>query len=69
VRRGGGEKFQKYPTMDARYEEFLRKVAVWQEAGHEVRVGVESTGNTRYFKARMKAAGIGVTVIGLYPDW
>jgi hypothetical protein len=27
------------------------------------RLGVESTGNTRHFKSRMEAAGIGVTVI------
>ena len=63
VRRSGGDKFWKYPPTDAGYAEFLKRAAAWQKAGHEVRVGVESTGNTRYFKARMKAAGIGVTVI------
>jgi hypothetical protein len=31
--------------------------------GEAVRVGVESTGNTRYFKGRMESAGVGVTVI------
>jgi transposase len=34
-----------------------------QAAGETVRVGVESTGNTRYFKSRMEAAGIEVKVI------
>ena len=57
------ERFEAYPTTDEGYAAFLKKAAAWQKAGHEVRVGVESTGNTRYFKARMEAAGIGVTVI------
>jgi transposase len=63
VRRGSREKFTKYPTTDEGYEGFLKRAAQWQKAGNEVRVGVESTGNTRYFKSRMEAAGIGVTVI------
>jgi transposase len=29
----------------------------------EAKAAVESTGNTRYFKSRLEAAGIGVTVI------
>ena len=63
VRGRGGDTFRKYPTTDGGYAEFLKRAAAWQKAGHEVRVGVESTGNTRYFKGRMEAAGIGVTVI------
>jgi len=63
VRSGGGNKFGTYPTTDEGYAAFLKKTSEWQKDGEEVRVGVESTGNTRYFKGRMEAAGIGVTVI------
>jgi transposase len=58
-----GDRFEQYPTTEEGYAGFLKRAAVFQEAGQEVRVGVESTGNTRYFKGRMEAAGIGVTVI------
>jgi transposase len=64
VRSGvDAERFGSYPTTGGGYAEFLRRMATWQEAGETVRVGVESTGNTRYFKSRMEAAGIAVTVI------
>jgi len=53
----------KYPTTNEGYQAFLSQAALWQGQGEEVRVGVESTGNTRYFKNRMEEAGIGVTVI------
>jgi transposase len=55
--------FAKYPTTNAGYAEFFNGAAKHQARGEEVRVGVESTGNTRYFKSQMEAAGIGVTVI------
>jgi transposase len=63
ARIGAEQEFGKYPTIDAGYEAFLQKVRVWQKDGEQVRVAVESTGNTRYFKSRMEEAGIGVTVI------
>ena len=65
VRDGGGgaEQFGTYPTTEAGYGGFLSQMAKKQEAGETVRVGVESTGNTRYFKSRMEGAGIEVTVI------
>jgi transposase len=63
VRGLEGNRFAKYPTTEEGYQEFLKGAAVWQEAGEKVRAGVESTGNTRYFKNRMEDAGIGVTVI------
>jgi transposase len=63
VKGRGGERFEQYPTSEEGYGQFLKKAAAWRKAGHEVRVGVESTGNTRYFKGRMEEAGIGVTVI------
>jgi transposase len=55
--------FEQYPTTDEGYAAFLKRVKVWQKSGKEVFVGVESTGNTRFFKKRMEAAGIRVTVI------
>ena len=63
VRREGGEQFVQYPTTEEGYRRFLQTAAVWKGSGEEVRVGVESTGNTRYFKSRLEAAGIRVTVI------
>jgi transposase len=63
VRKDGEEKFSVYATTSAGYKTFLKEAAVWQASGEEVRVGVESTGNTRYFKNRLEDAGIGVTVI------
>jgi len=63
VRRDGGEEFAQYPTTEEGYQAFLQTAAIWQASGEEVRVGVESTGNTRYFKNRLEAAKIAVTVI------
>lgn len=58
-----GNEFEKYPTTPEGYKSFLAKADEWRGKGEEVRVAVESTGNTRYFKKRMEEAGIGVTVI------
>jgi transposase len=63
VRDGGEGRFVQYATTDAGYEVFLGQMAERQAAGETVRVGVESTGNTRYFKSRMEAAGIEAKVI------
>jgi transposase len=63
VRKCRGDTFEKYPTTEEGYGKFLKRAAAWQKAGHEVRAGVESTGNTRYFKGRMEEAGISVVVI------
>ncbi len=59
----GGNQFAVYPTTGEGYEAFLKRAVIWQECGMEVRVGVESTGNTRYFKNRLEEAGIVVIVI------
>jgi transposase len=63
VRAGGRIGFGTYSTTQEGYQRFLTQAAKWQAGREEVRVGVESTGNTRYFKNRMEEAGIGVTVI------
>ncbi len=58
-----GRENRQYRTTSGGYAEFLARVKNWQECGEEVRVGVESTGNTRYFKNQMEAAGCKVVVI------
>jgi transposase len=63
VRGKNGDKFEQYETDAEGYEQFLKRVRVWQKAGQEVRIGVESTGNTRYFKNQMEEAGVTVKVI------
>jgi transposase len=63
VRKNGKEKFSEYETTNEGYESFLKEAAKWQKSGEKVRVAVESTGNTRYFKNRMEDVGLGVTVI------
>lgn len=54
---------EQYSTEEAGYQQFLDRVSRWQKSGKTVRVGVESTGNTRYFKNRMEQAGVEVVVI------
>jgi transposase len=63
VPENGQKTFDVYPTEESGYEAFLKRVKQWQGAGKEVRAAVESTGNTRYFKNRMEAAGVAVVVI------
>jgi transposase len=63
ARRNGEQKFGKFTTQEEGYQEFFAHVSAWQEDGEEVRVAVESTGNTRYFKNRMEDAGLEVKVI------
>jgi len=52
-----------YPTSDEGYREFLGTLGQWRRSGHDIRIGVESTGNTRYFKHRLEAKGYPVVVI------
>ena len=63
ARENDGELFVQYPTDKEGYKSFLEMAAKWQKRGETVRVGVESTGNTRYFKNRMEEAGIEVKTI------
>ena len=58
-----GEFFSRYSTEEGGYNEFLKLLSMWQKNGEEVRVGVESTGNTRYFKNRLEEIGVVVQVI------
>ena len=52
-----------YPTDEGGYTLFLKRIKNLRTRGHEVKVGVESTGNTRYFKNKVEQAGGEVTVI------
>ena len=63
VRQKGVNGFEKYPTTPSGYATFLEKVAAWRKNGMKVQAGVESTGNTRYFRDRLEAAGVKVKVI------
>lgn len=58
-----GNQFEQYSTEEEGYEKFLKRIRAWKKNGMTVRVGVESTGNTRYFKNRMEQAGVEVVVI------
>ena len=61
--RNGEGLYGKYGTDGAGYQGFVKQLGQWRAEGHQVRVAVESTGNTRYFKRVLEQAGYGVTVI------
>lgn len=52
-----------YATMAEGYAAFLERIQTLQADGYAVKIGVESTGNTRYFKRQAETAGAEVTVI------
>ena len=52
-----------YPTTNEGYTNFLKRIRNLKTRGYEVKIGVESTGNTRYFKTQAEKAGAEVTVI------
>jgi transposase len=60
IRKDGIEKFSEYPTTDAGYSAFQAHLIRY---GEPIRLGVESTGNTRYFKNRMEEIGAEVVTI------
>ena len=45
---------EQYLTNAEGYMTFLHKLGEWKRNGHDIRIGVESTGNTRYFKQRTR---------------
>lgn len=55
--------FEQYSTDEEGYKKFLARIQRWEKNGMTVRIGVESTGNTRYFKNRIEQAGAEVVVI------
>jgi transposase len=56
-------RFERFWTNELGYRWFEGQLKRLLEEGQEVRVAVESTGNTRYFKRRVEALGIPVVVI------
>ena len=42
-----------YPVTNEGYANFLKRIRNLKTRGYEVKIGVESTGNTRYFKYRI----------------
>ena len=57
------DQIKQYPTTAAGYAEFLARIAAYKATGSDVKIGVESTGNTRFFKNQVEKAGAEVTVI------
>lgn len=60
---GTTDRFSRYATDEEGYEQFLVRLASLRTCAQSLRIGVESTGNTRYFKNRMERAGYPVVVI------
>ena len=56
-------RFERCRTNEVGYRWFEGQLKRLREEGQEVRVAVESTGNTRYFKRRLEALGVPVVVI------
>ena len=57
------DQIKQYPTTVAGYAEFLSRIETYRATGAAVKIGVESTGNTRFFKNQVEKAGAEVTVI------
>ena len=57
------EQIKQYPTTASGYAEFLTRIETYKATGAAVKIGVESTGNTRFFKNQVEKAGAEVTVI------
>jgi len=62
VRRGDGTHGQ-YATTEEGFQEFFSELRAIRKRNDHVKIGVESTGNTRYFKNRMEKEGFEVRVI------
>ena len=55
-----------YNTTEQGYEAFLTRIKNLRKNGNEVRVGVESTGNTRFFKNQLEEIGAKGTEVSRY---
>jgi transposase len=60
IRINAQELFSEYPTTSAGNSLFLDRLSGYNDS---IRIGVELTGNTRYFKNRMEEAGVEVITI------
>ena len=52
-----------YPTTESGYAEFLKRIRIYRQTGAVVKLAVESTGNTKFFKNQAEKAGAEVTVV------
>ena len=57
------KQIRQYKTDKTGYAEFIERIQAYRESGACVKIGVESTGNTRFFKHQVEKAGAEVTVI------
>ena len=57
------EQIVQYPTTEEGYSRFLKRLRNLKIRGYDLKIGVESTGNTRFFKTQAEKAGAEVTVI------
>jgi len=55
--RHGKGLYRKYGTNAEGYNSFLHQLQEWRDEGYQIRLAVESTGNTRYFKRQFSQAG------------
>jgi hypothetical protein len=63
AREGPLGRFERCRTNELGHRWFEGQLKKLLVAGHEVRVAVESTGNTRYFKRRVEAVGAPVEAV------
>ncbi len=57
------DRFREYATTETGYRSFIADIARIKDVDGRVRIGIESTGNTRFFKNYMERHSIEVTVI------
>lgn len=56
------DEIKQYPTTESGYRDFIKRIRLMKNYGN-VKVAVESTGNTRFFKTQIEKAGAEVVVI------
>ena len=54
---------KQYLIASSGYAELLARIAEYEACGYEVKIGLESAGNTRFFKNQVEKAGTEVSVI------
>ena len=50
-------------TNPSGYEDFIALIQRYEEAGYEIKIAIESTGNARYFRNRILPTGVDVKVV------
>ena len=55
--------YRKYSTNESGMTQFKNEIKMMLDKGFKVRVAVESTGNTRFFKNEIEKQGVDVTVV------